>query len=89
MPAAKRAAVRKTGSGGAPAGAAAPAVDPMQWWGALTQQFTELAAKAIKESSDAAKHLPAAAAAASGSTAAARTGAAPKPDKRAGAARRR
>ena len=26
-------------------------VDPMQWWGALTQQFTELAANAIKDSS--------------------------------------
>ena len=28
---------------------AAPAVDPLQWWGALTQQFTELAAKAVKD----------------------------------------
>jgi hypothetical protein len=42
----------------APAGgtaAAAPAkpggVDPMQWWGALTQQFTELATKAMQDSS--------------------------------------
>ncbi|MFM9917520.1 MAG: PhaM family polyhydroxyalkanoate granule multifunctional regulatory protein [Rhizobacter sp.] len=26
-----------------------PAVDPMQWWGALTQQFSELAANALKE----------------------------------------
>jgi hypothetical protein len=25
------------------------AIDPMQWWGALTQQFTELAAKAMKD----------------------------------------
>ncbi len=24
-------------------------VDPMQWWGALTQQFTELAAKAMQD----------------------------------------
>jgi len=24
-------------------------VDPMQWWGALTQQFTEIASKAMKE----------------------------------------
>lgn len=24
-------------------------VDPMQWWGALTQQFTQLAAQALKE----------------------------------------
>lgn len=33
----------------APATDATPAVDPMQWWGALTQQFTELAAKTMKE----------------------------------------
>jgi hypothetical protein len=35
-----------------PAETAAPAaavVDPMAWWGALTQQFTELAAKAMKD----------------------------------------
>ena len=32
--------------------AAKPAgVDPMQWWGALTQQFTELATKAMQDSS--------------------------------------
>jgi hypothetical protein len=32
--------------------AAAPAmVDPMQWWGALTQQFTDLAAQALKDGS--------------------------------------
>ena len=30
-------------------GLGAPAIDPMQWWGALTQQFTELATKAVKE----------------------------------------
>jgi hypothetical protein len=30
------------------AAAAPPAVDPMQWWGALTQQFTELASQAVK-----------------------------------------
>ncbi len=28
---------------------AKPAVDPMQWWGALTQQFSELAANALKD----------------------------------------
>lgn len=28
---------------------AKPAVDPMQWWGALTQQFTEIAAKAMQD----------------------------------------
>jgi hypothetical protein len=44
----------------APAAMRAPAVDatvkpagvdPMQWWGALTQQFTELATKAMQDSS--------------------------------------
>jgi hypothetical protein len=29
---------------------AKPAVDPMQWWGALTQQFTEIATKAMQDS---------------------------------------
>ena len=43
----------------APAAARAPAaspgvVDPMQWWGALTKQFTELAASAMKDGSAAA-----------------------------------
>ena len=34
----------------AASGAAGPGVvDPMQWWGALTQQFTQLAAQALKE----------------------------------------
>lgn len=33
-------------------------VDPMQWWGALTKQFTQLATDAMKESAtDAAKNL--------------------------------
>ncbi len=46
----------------APEPAAAPAapgvVDPMQWWGALTKQFTELATTAIKDTgTDAAKTL--------------------------------
>jgi hypothetical protein len=37
---------------------AAPLVDPMQWWGALTQQFSEIAAKAVKDSAtDAAMNL--------------------------------
>jgi pyruvate/2-oxoglutarate dehydrogenase complex dihydrolipoamide acyltransferase (E2) component len=45
--------------------AAKPAgVDPMQWWGALTQQFTELATKAMQDSSAiASRNLDAAAAA--------------------------
>ena len=42
----------------APAGAAPGVVDPMQWWGALTKQFTQLAATAMKDSAtDAAKNL--------------------------------
>ena len=37
---------------------AAGVVDPMQWWGALTKQFTELAANAMKDTAtDAAKNL--------------------------------
>jgi len=45
--------------------AARPAgVDPMQWWGALTQQFTELATKAMHDSSAIASRNLAAAAAA-------------------------
>ena len=42
-PAARKAAT-------AQATTATPAVDPLQWWGALTQQFTELATKAVKDS---------------------------------------
>ncbi len=34
--------------------AAPPAVDPMQWWGALTQQFTQLATQAMQATSEAA-----------------------------------
>ena len=41
-----------------PAPSAAAAVDPMQWWGALTQQFTELASNAMKDgSAGAAQHM--------------------------------
>jgi hypothetical protein len=59
-PAARRAA--KTSSrkptGSAAGAAALPAVDPMQWWGALTKQFTQLATTAMKDSAtDAAKNL--------------------------------
>ena len=51
-PAPRKPATRKPAQA-APAAAAQPslaAVDPMQWWGALTQQFTELATKAVKDS---------------------------------------
>ena len=38
--------------------AAAPVVDPMQWWTALTGQFTQLATSAMKDTAtDAAKTL--------------------------------
>ena len=38
--------------------AAPAAVDPMQWWGALTKQFTELATNAMKDNAaDAAKTM--------------------------------
>lgn len=48
----------KAGSAEPPAVAAAGVVDPMQWWGALTKQFTQLAATAMKDSAtDAAKNL--------------------------------
>ena len=56
-------AAQADGADGADASetAAAPttgAVDPMQWWGALTKQFTELAATAMKDTAaDAAKNL--------------------------------
>ena len=33
------------------------AVDPMQWWSALTKQFTELAASALHDTAAGAKHL--------------------------------
>jgi hypothetical protein len=55
MPAAKPA---RKASAQAPAAAPAGVVDPMQWWGALTQQFTQLAAHALKDGAvDATKNL--------------------------------
>lgn len=61
-----------------PAGAATgapPAADPLQWWGALTRQFTELATKAMQD-------MPAgtASAFAKAAASAARDTAAPTPD---------
>jgi hypothetical protein len=53
-----RPAARKAGNGTASHPEAAGIVDPMQWWGALTKQFTQLATTAMKESTtDAAKTL--------------------------------
>jgi hypothetical protein len=60
------AASAKTGGrkSGGPAGKAAPGVvDPLQWWGALTQQFQEIAADAMKDAT--AKQAPQRATAAS------------------------
>jgi hypothetical protein len=57
-PAAPAKAAAKSARKGAPAEPAPQAVDPMQWWGALTKQFTQLAASAMTDSaSDAAKNL--------------------------------
>jgi hypothetical protein len=59
---AKKAAAKR-GKGAAAAKNAGPAtgagpVDPMQWWGALTKQFTTLAASAMKDTAtDAAKSM--------------------------------
>ena len=50
--------------------APAPAVDPMQWWGALTKQFGELAAAALKNGSSAAEVAASTAAASAAATAA-------------------
>lgn len=45
----------------APSSAKAGVVDPMQWWSALTQQFTELATKAMHDTGElAARNLAAA-----------------------------
>ena len=57
-PEAKAPVRRKAAPRGKAAAPAATAVDPMQWWGALTQQFTELAAQALKDTAkDGAKTL--------------------------------
>lgn len=36
---------------------AAPAVDPMQWWGAISQQFQTIAAKAVDDMQQHAAHM--------------------------------
>jgi hypothetical protein len=47
-----------TGAPADPSAAAPGVVDPMQWWGALTRQFTELATHAMKDTAaDAARTL--------------------------------
>jgi len=57
----RKTAAKKAAASAAPA-AAPGAIDPMQWWGALTQQFGDIAAKAMKDSAtDAARSLAGAA----------------------------
>lgn len=43
------AAQEKSASKSSEKASAKPAVDPMQWWGALTQQFQSIAAAAVKD----------------------------------------
>ena len=46
----RKASARKAGGNGKAGGkGATPMVDPLQWWGALTQQFQEIAAGAMKD----------------------------------------
>ncbi len=55
--AASKPAAKASPASSAPAAVPA-AVDPMQWWGALTKQFTELATTAMKDNAaDAAKNM--------------------------------
>ena len=42
-------AARRTAGRGKAKGSAEAAVDPLQWWGSLTQQFQEIAASAMKD----------------------------------------
>ena len=57
-PAPKPAARSRADADDAPAVGTSGVVDPMQWWGALTKQFTQLAATAMKDSAtDAARNL--------------------------------
>jgi hypothetical protein len=57
-PAARAAKARPKAAAAAPAPALPGVVEPMQWWGALTKQFTQLAANAMKDSAtDAARNL--------------------------------
>ena len=57
-PAAAAAAPRPAAAAEPAAAVPAGVADPLQWWGALTQQFSQLAASAMKESgADAGKNL--------------------------------
>lgn len=61
-------------TGGAEAASPAGMVDPMQWWGALTKQFTELATQAVQvNGEEAARRMATAMAAPAAPTAAGET----------------
>lgn len=62
----------------APGETNAPAVDPMQWWGSLTQQFSTLAADAMRQAAQAAGPVAAAAQQATQAATAAANAAPPK-----------
>lgn len=87
------AAAQATAPAAAAAGAAAPAadaaakpaVDAMQWWDALTQQFSELAAKAVQDGREIAERQMQAAKAAADSSAAPKEPAAKEPPAKAAA----
>ncbi|MBA4177462.1 MAG: hypothetical protein C0505_13030 [Leptothrix sp. (in: Bacteria)] len=68
--------------------AAAPgAIDPMKWWGALTQQFTEIATKAVQDGgAEAARHRAGIAAAQAQAAAPARQAAAKSTPRKSGKA---
>lgn len=72
------AAAGKKSSGAPKAQPAAAVVDPMQWWGALTQQFTQLAAQALKDGTPDAAPRATAATAAAGAASPAAQAAAPR-----------
>ena len=50
-PASAKTSRRARGNGGAAAAEEAGVVDPLQWWGALTQQFQQIASTALQEAS--------------------------------------
>ncbi len=69
------------GPSSAPPPAAPPGVDPMQWWGSLTEQFSKLAADAVRQAADAAAPVAASMAQAATETMAAPRTAPPAPRK--------
>ena len=77
--AAKAKAAAKPAKGGNAGNAGAAPVDPLQWWGALTQQFQQIAANAMKDVAETTAQAAPAPAAASKKTAARKSPARKKP----------